>query len=112
MDKSGCGALKQRAFDRLAVEWVALIRRADGHCVKVVLRDISMAGASFSCRAHLPIGSRAELILPDGDSCPVRIIWQLGQTAGLEFTNLLRYDRLMALAARNEDHAQALARCA
>ena len=105
------GALNERAFDRFDIERPALLRAADGDCVDIMLHNISVEGARFSCSRLLPIGSAAALLWSPTETWPAHVKWQLGPSAGIRFDRPIRADQLAALLGENQDRDRVHAPC-
>lgn len=70
-------------------------RRAAGHAVSIripglgeasgTLRNVSNEGVGLRTSQYLPIGTTVHLCVDEGVELPLRVQWQLGESAGARF---------------------------
>jgi hypothetical protein len=79
------------------------------HCTDVRLHNASSGGFRLTLSrplAALPIGATGDIELPDGTIKPIRIVWQLGGSAGGAFCPPLTDAEMIGLMVLNAQHDQ------
>lgn len=103
MDGQASHGFVQRAAERVELHCEAVLRLADGRGIEARVRNISTSGMRLFCRDLLPIGEGALVEIANGGEHPIQIVWQLGVSAGIEFTPHLTWRSVVALLAESEE---------
>lgn len=93
----------QRRAERVQLHCEAVLKLGDGRSVEARVRNISTSGMRLFCRDLLPIGEGARVAIANGGELPIQIVWQLGVSAGIEFTPQLTWRSVVALLAESEE---------
>ena len=103
MYRDGDQGFVQRGAERVELHCEAVLKLADGREVETRVRNISTSGMRLFCRDLLPIGGEARVAIANGGEHPIQIVWQLGVSAGIEFTPHLTWRSVVALLAESEE---------
>ena len=103
MYRDGDQGFVQRGAERVELHCEAVLKLADGREVETRVRNISTSGMRLFCRDLLPIGGEARVAIAHGGEHPIQIVWQLGVSAGIEFTPHLTWRSVVALLAETEE---------
>jgi len=101
-----------RGGERVELHCGALLKFADGRRIEARVRNISTTGMRIFCREWLPIGEEARVEIARGGEHPVRIAWQLGVSAGVEFAPHLTWRSVVAMLAQTDEDERARPRLA
>ena len=103
MYREGDHGFVNRGAELVELHCKAVLTLADGRNVEARVRNISTSGMRLFCRDRLPIGGEARVAIANGGEHPIQIVWQLGVSAGIEFTPHLTWRSVVALLAETEE---------
>ncbi len=83
---------RARRSTRISVDIDAVLTTSDGHCCKVIVRDLSAEGFRLELEDEVLVGEQVSLQVGRARALAGQIVWALGREAGGRFLDQVSLD--------------------